>query len=106
MSIPAAVEALNKEIEELDKKRNRLASLRDALIVEGKDGGSDAVSSVPAKGKRGRKPGATKAIKKTAIAKKAAAPKKRVLSTEARKKIADAQKARWAASKAVAKKTA
>jgi hypothetical protein len=56
----------------------------------------------------GRKPGTAKksavvkkaaVAKKTVVAKKAAAPKKRVMSPEAIKRIADAQKKRWAAQK-------
>lgn len=116
MSIHAAVAALNKEIEAIDKKRVRLVSLRDALVVEE---GVEALpaSSVPVKkGKPGPKPGAKKpgqkpeakkpgpkpgtktatVVKRAAAPLKAASPKKRVMSPEAKKKIGDAVKARWA----------
>jgi hypothetical protein len=116
MSIPAAVAALDKEVEELDKKRARIVSLRDALLAEGAEGSNGVKSSVPAKkNKPGPNPGSarksatvkrTGVAKKAVVAKKAAAPAKRILSPEARKKIADAQKKRWAATKEAAKKTA
>jgi len=107
MSIHAAVAALNKEIEATDKKRARLVSLRDALVVEE---GAEALpsSSAPVKGKPGPKPGAKKkpgpkpgarkatAVKGATTSLKAATPKKRVMSPEAKKKISDAAKARWA----------
>ncbi len=107
MSIHAAVAALNKEIEAVDKKRARLVSLRDALVVEE---GADALpaSNAPVKGKPGPKPGAKKkpgpkpGTKKATVVKgattplKAATPKKRVMSPEAKKKIGDAARARWA----------
>jgi hypothetical protein len=109
MSIPAAVAELNKEIATLDKaiteaekKKARLASVRDCLLKE-----ESEIGTVPAERRKpGRKPGAVRksavvkkaaVTKKTAIAKKTAAPKKRVLSDEARKKIGEAQKKRWAA---------
>jgi len=123
MSISAAVAELNKEIAalgktitETQKTQTRLVAHRDALLKEGqaKSGGI-----IPIKGKPGRKPGSTAkkavavektaslkkatAVKKVAPARKAAASKKRTMSPEARKRIADAQKKRWAAQKASAK---
>jgi len=107
MSIHAAVAALDKEIQAIDKKRARLVSLRDALVVE--DGAeAPSASSVPVKGKPGPKPGAKKkpgpkpgtkkatAPKGATTSLKAATPKKRVMSPETKKKIGDAAKARWA----------
>jgi hypothetical protein len=112
MSIPAAVAELNKEIAMLDKtitgaekRKARLVGVRDSLLKE-----EGEVDSVPARRGRppGRKPGPVKKssvvkqaelAKKTVVAKKVAAPKKRVMSPEARKRIADAQKKRWAAQK-------
>lgn len=111
MSIHAAVAALDKEIEAIDKKRARLVSLRDALVVEE---GAEALpaSSAAVKGKPGPKPGSKKktgakpepkpgtkkaaAVKGAMTSLKAATPKKRVMSAEAKKKISEAAKARWA----------
>jgi hypothetical protein len=124
MSINAAVAALNKEIEAIDKKRSRLVSLRDALVIE-EGAEAQPTNSVSAtKGKPGPKPGAKKASRKTGAKKpgpkpgpktttaktataplKAATPKKRVMSPEAKKRIGEAVKARWA-EKAKAKKAA
>lgn len=115
MSIPAAVAELNKEIAALDKaiteaekKKSRLVVVRESLLKE--DGG---VGGAPAKrGKPGRKPGALKKAvagkkattsTKATSAKKTVTPKKRVMSPEAKKKIGDAARKRWAAKKAAAK---
>jgi hypothetical protein len=110
MSISAAVRALNEEIAELDKKRIRLVSLRDALIVEGENTESGAAGRRTAiEGKGGNKPGPTKksvAVKKQTTKNKTEFPKKRTLSPEARKRIADGQKARWAKARSDAKKAA
>lgn len=115
MSIPVAVAELNKEIAtleraitEAEKKKARLVGVRDSLLKE--DSGSGG--ALVAKRKPGRQPGVARksaAVKKAANTKKAvavrktAAPKKRVLSAEAKKKIADAQRRRWAAHKAAGK---
>ncbi len=74
-------------IAEIDKEIARLQQARDILA------GSEEVVAV----KRGRKPAA-----KPAATKRPGRPvgSKRVLSAEARKRIADAQKKRWAAQKA------
>ncbi len=118
MSIPAAVTELNKEIAALDKiitdtekKKARVVTVRDSLLTETGTG-------VPAtKGKRGRKPGSAKKAatakeasgKKSAVAakpatlKKTAAKKKRTVSPEGKKRMAEAQKKRWAAQRAAAK---
>jgi hypothetical protein len=115
MSIPAALAELNKEIVTLDKaiteaekKKARLIGVRDALLKEDRESGG-----APArKAKPGRRPRATKkskvasraaVVKKTVGANKSAASKKRVMSVEARKRIAEAQKKRWAAQKASVK---
>jgi hypothetical protein len=125
MSIQAAVAALDKEIEALDNKRGRLVSLRDALVVEegteigasatvpvnkGKPGpkpGAKKSGPTPTRDKLGPKPGSKKATlsSKAATPRKVATPKKRVMSPEAKKRIGDAVKARWA-EKAKAKKAA
>lgn len=77
-------------IRAIDAELSRLQQVRSLLA---QNSGSPAVIS-----KRGRKP-------KTAVpAKKAAV--KRVLSPEARKRIADAQKKRWAAAKTAATNSA
>ncbi len=125
MSIHAAVMALDKEIEVLDKRRVRLVLLREALVVEDGAVAEAAVSLPLVKGKPGPKPGAKKSglkpgkkkpgpkpagTKATVLTKAAAqlnvpTAKKRVMSLEARKRIGDAVKASWAA-KAKAKKAA
>jgi hypothetical protein len=124
MSIQAAVAALDKEIEALDKKRGRLVSLRDALVVEegteigasatvpvnkGKPGpkpGAKKSGPTPTRDKLGPKPGSKATVRsKAATPRKVATPKKRVMSPEAKKRIGDAVKARWA-EKAKAKKAA
>jgi hypothetical protein len=115
MSIPAAVAELNNEIAALDKaiteaekKKARLISVRESLLKE-----DLAAGRAPAKkGKPGRKPGPAKkaaSVRKNAVspkktaAKTSAAPKKRVLSAEAKKRIGDAQRKRWAATRASTK---
>ncbi len=112
MSIPAAVAELNKEIAQLDKKKERLVGLRDALLKED----TEAVNStsVPVPAKRGpaakksttaKKSAAVKKAapaKKSVVVKKAAPAKKRTLSPEGRKRIADAARARWAKNKPAA----
>ena len=117
MSISAAVAELNKEIASLDraitetqKAKSRVIAHRDALLKEDQTSGSRISVT---KGKPGRKPGrpAKKAVsvKKTAVAnksvsaKKAVVPKKRTVSPEGKKRIAEAQKKRWADQKANAK---
>ncbi len=115
MSIPAAVAELNKEIATLDKtiteaekKKARLIGVRDSLRKEEDKAGSAPVRKV----KPGRRPRATNkskvanraaVAKKTVGANKLAVPEKRVMSAAARKRIAEAQKKRWAAQKASAK---
>jgi hypothetical protein len=132
MSIHAAIAALNKEIEAVGKKKVRLESMRDALIGEAGDVDAVPASSEPAKSKPGPKPGAAKkgkpgpkpgtvkkgkpgpkpvankatTIQDTVAAKKATPPKKRVMSAEAKKKIGDAVRARWAKKTSAAKKAA
>lgn len=132
MSIHAAIAAMNKEIEAVEKKKARLESMRDALVAEAGEAEVATTSIAPVKGKPGPKPGSVKrgkpgpkpgattkgkpgpkpgAAKKAltsqvaVAARKTPADKKRVMSAEAKKKIGDAAKARWAA-KAATKKTA
>ena len=69
---------------EIDAEITRLTQVRSLLA------GSRSISSSGAKSKPGRPAGKTK--------------KKRVLSADARKRIADAQRKRWAAQKAKSKK--
>jgi hypothetical protein len=130
MSIHAAIAALEKEIEAVAKKKARLESMRDALAVEAQGAEVTVASSTAAKkGKPGPKPGSAKKAKpgpKPAVAKKgkpgpkpgakktstvqesvaaksASSPKKRVMSAEAKKRIGDAQRARWAKNTATKK---
>lgn len=60
MSIHAAVAALDKEIEASEKKRSRLVSLRDALVVEGNTEIEASNRVIAKKGRPGPKPGAKK----------------------------------------------
>ena len=122
MSISAAVAELNKEISVLDKTiveaektKARLVGHRDALLKEDQSSGSSVVT----KGKPGRKPGrpakTATTVKKATPLKKAVGPqkaiaakktvvaKKRTVSPEGKKRMAEAQKKRWAAKKATVK---
>jgi len=87
--------AIESIIAQLDAEISRLNQVRNLLSATGKV--EAKITAV--KGKPGRKPKA-KAAK--ASAKTARAGVKRVLSPEARKAIADAQRRRWAAQKAKA----
>lgn len=80
--------AIENIIAQLDAEIGRLKQVRDLLSSTGKVDAT--LSSV--KGRPGRKP--------KAISAKPKAGAKRVLSAEARKAIADAQRRRWAAQKA------
>lgn len=94
MGIPAAVVELNKEIAQLDKRKERLAKLRDALL---KEEPNTAVSTDrPAPQKKAAAKKKSVAVKKTAAKKKPLPKKKRRLSPEGRKRIGDAARARWA----------
>jgi hypothetical protein len=86
--------AIESIIAQLDAEISRLNQVRNLLSATGKV--EAKITAV--KGKPGRKPKA-KAAKVPAKAKKGV---KRVLSPEARKAIADAQRRRWAAQKAKA----
>lgn len=114
MSLSAAVAELNKEIATLDKTiseaqrtKTRLEGHRDALLKEAGNG------TVVKKGKPGPKPGSaakksatakeTAGAKKAIAVKKTAVPKKRTMSAEAKKRIGDATRKRWAERKASAK---
>jgi len=90
MSISGAVAELNKEIE-------RLTKIRDSLLQ-----GSPSPSVAQTESTLARKGAASKkasSAKKAASAKKVTPAKKRTLSPEARKRISDATKARWAAAR-------
>ncbi len=94
---------VNRIVSELDTEIARLQHIRAALV--GADGATGGAA--PAKGKRGRPKGSKNVAAKAAATKTTASktatpakssPKKgkRVLSTEGRKRIADAMKRRWA----------
>jgi hypothetical protein len=83
--------AIENILAQLDAEISRLKQVRDLLSSTGK---VDAKITAP-KGRPGRKP-------KSAPA-KGKAGAKRILSPEARKAIADAQRRRWAAAKAKSK---
>jgi hypothetical protein len=86
--------AIQDVIHQIDTE---IAKLQQAKVLLG--GG--AMTSPAIKGKRGRPKGS--ASTKRAVAKKTVAKKTRKpLSSEARKKIADAQKVRWAKAKKAA----
>ena len=91
--------AIEGIIAQLDAEIARLHQVRNLLSATGKvEAKITAVKGKTAKKKPGRPKGTTKAA--TATTKKAGV--KRVLSPEARKAIADAQRRRWAAQKAKA----
>lgn len=87
--------AIESIIAQLDAEISRLNQVRNLLSATGKV----EAKLTAVKGKPGRKPNA-KPTKASAKAKRAGV--KRVLSPEARKAIADAQRRRWAAQKAKA----
>jgi hypothetical protein len=86
--------AIESIIAQLDAEISRLNQVRNLLSATGK---VEAKITTAVKGKPGRKPKA-KTAKAPVRGKKAGV--KRVLSPEARKAIADAQRRRWAAQKA------
>jgi len=97
MSIEAAAKELTKEIERLHREAERLTKLRDALS-------SGSTAPVVTVARRAyKKQGAKKnSARVSPLAKKSAAKtvppakKKRVMSPEGRKAIADATRRRWA----------
>ena len=86
--------AIDNIIAQLDAEISRLKQVRNLLSATGKV--EAKISAVKSKTTKTAK---TKAVKKTPKAKGVV---KRVLSPEARKAIADAQRKRWAAQKAKA----
>jgi len=92
MSITGAVTELNKEIE-------RLTAIRDSLLKGSQELTGVASRPAPAKKASSAKKAAsvTKSAATKSAAGKSAPAKKRILSPEARKRISDANKARWAA---------
>jgi hypothetical protein len=78
-----------KILAELYAERDRLTQAISAL---------ENIGGAPAK-RRGRPPKWMSAVKQTEAAPAAAPRKKRPLSPEARKRIADAQRKRWAAAR-------
>jgi len=88
--------AIETIIAHLDAEIARLKQVRTLLSATGKvEAKITSAKTKPTKKTRGK-----------AAATKAKAPVKRVLSPEARKAIADAQRKRWAAQKAKTKKEA
>jgi hypothetical protein len=83
--------AIHEVIAQIDAEIAKLEQAKSLL-----SGGS--VAAAPLKGRRGRPPSIKNAVKAIAPA-KAKKVAKRVLSPEARAKIAAAQKARWASAK-------
>ena len=80
--------AIENIIAQLDSEIARLQHVRNLLSATGKvDARITAVKDKPAKKTRGKANAASKTVK-------------RILSPEARKAIADAQRKRWAAQKA------
>ncbi len=80
---------VRKIVAEIDAK---IASLQQARTVLLNLDGSTEV----AKPRRGRPKGSTNAVKAAVATKTTGAPRKRRLSADGRKRIADAMKARWA----------
>ncbi|HEX4322927.1 MAG TPA: hypothetical protein VHZ52_18580 [Acidobacteriaceae bacterium] len=86
--------AIDNIIAQLDAEISRLKQVRDLLSATGKvEAKITAVKGKTTRKARGKAPKAKGAVK-------------RVLSPEARKAIADAQRKRWAAQRAKAKKEA
>jgi DNA-binding winged helix-turn-helix (wHTH) protein len=100
MSIEAAAKELTKEIERLQKEAERLTKLRDALS----SGSAEPAATIVRRGYK-KAPAKKTSIKVSPTAKKVAtktvppAKKKRVMSPEGRKAIADATWRRWALKK-------
>jgi hypothetical protein len=90
MSISGAVAELNEEIE-------RLIGIRDSLLAA-QPGVAAATRLAPAPAKKSAAKKTT-AAKKSATVSEAAPAKKRTMSPEARKKISEANRKRWAAQK-------
>jgi hypothetical protein len=88
---------VSKIVAEIDAKIASLQQARAVLI------GLDETVVVAAKPRRGRPKGSTNAVKKAVPAVKAA-KRKRNLSPEGRKAIADAMKRRWAERRATIEK--
>ncbi len=89
---------VSKILAEIDAK---IASLQQARLVIS---GLDETAPLAAKPKRGRPKGSTNASKAVKVAKPI--KRKRNLSPEGRKRIADAMKRRWAERRAQSAKTA
>ena len=79
---------------------SEIAKLQQAKALLG--GGAATVTSPTVKGKRGRPKGSKSAVKTVPVKAVAAKKTRKPLSAEARKRIADAQKARWAKAKKAA----
>jgi hypothetical protein len=100
MSIEAAAKELTKEIERLHKEAERLTKLRDALS-SGPAAPAATVGQRAYKKRASKKNSASVSLpaKKSAAKTVAPAKKKRVMSPEGRKAIADATRRRWALKK-------
>jgi topoisomerase IA-like protein len=92
MTIESILSQIDAEIAKLTEVRSLLANSGKAAIK--------AAEPVAKKTRKTRK--AKKAVKAAPAAKTAKTKKRRVLSPEARQRIADAQRKRWAAQKAKA----
>jgi formylmethanofuran dehydrogenase subunit E len=86
--------AIDSILAQIDEEISRLTQVRSLLATTGKV----AVKVTERKTKKVAK--VAKAAKAAKVAPAAKAKKRRVLSPEARKRIADAQRKRWAAQKA------
>lgn len=94
------LQQLKKAIEISEKIEQLEQELK--AVLEGTDSGSAAVAQAAAPGRPGRKPGVSQAQATTgAAAKRGRKPgrAKRIVSPEARAKMAEAQRRRWAKAK-------
>jgi hypothetical protein len=84
--------AIQDVLQQIDSE-SEIAKLQEVKALLG---GGFASVVTPTKGKRGRPPGTKSAVKTATSAKAPAKVAKRTMSEEARKKIAEAQRLRWA----------
>ncbi|GGG86558.1 hypothetical protein [Edaphobacter dinghuensis] len=93
MSINAAANELTKEIQRLTKEAERLTKLRDSILS------GSAPFDHRGVGAGRKKAGSRTAAHSQAPSKKSSVTKKRTISAAGRKRIAEAQKRRWAEKK-------
>lgn len=89
---------IDSVLAQIDAEIAKLMQVRALLATTGKV--AEQITERITKKKVGRPAKAAKAVKAAKPAKAAKAKKRRVLSPEARQRIADAQRKRWAAQKA------